>query len=259
MTVERPDIVLAIDTATRHAAVAAGTRDGEVIAERSWECRFRHGQEVLATLDRMLTGSGIDLGRVVAVIVGTGPGAFTGLRVGIATAKALAHGLGRPIAGIQSTLALADAAWRLDAGWATVPGRQMTVVMPAGPHDRYVARYRWRQAGGEPGGDEPGGGEPEGVGRPRLIAETDVPAIVAEAGQLVVAVDLAVGGSIGARSVEVGRGAQDGLGAALLRLGCRRIERGDTDDVAGLVPAYVTLPRGIAQESGEIAWSSDRR
>jgi tRNA threonylcarbamoyladenosine biosynthesis protein TsaB len=254
VTVEPPDVVLAIDTATRHAAVAAGTLDGEVIAERSWECGFRHGQEVLATLDRMLTGSGIDLGRVAAVVVGTGPGAFTGLRVGIATAKALAHGLGRPIAGIPSTLALADAAWRLDAGGVAVPGSEMTVVMPAGPHDRYVARYRWRPEGGEPGR-----GEPEGVGRPRVIAETDVPTIVAEAGELVVAVDLAVGGSIGARSVEIGRGARDGLGAALLRLGCRRIERGDTDDVAGLVPAYVTLPRGIARESGEIAWSSDRR
>jgi tRNA threonylcarbamoyladenosine biosynthesis protein TsaB len=264
VTVERPDVVLAIDTATRHAAVAAGTRDGEVIAERSWECGFRHGQEVLATIDRMLTGSGIDLGRVVAVVVGTGPGAFTGLRVGIATAKALAHGLGRPIAGIPSTLALADAAWRVDAGGATATGSEMTVVMPAGPHDRYVARYRWRQGGGEAGRGEPGDGdagrgEPEGVGRPRLIAETDVPAVVAEAGWLVVAVDLAAGGSIDARSVEIGRSAQDGLGASLLRLGCRRIARGDTDDVAGLVPAYVTLPRGIAEESGEIAWSSDRR
>jgi len=254
VTVERRDVVLAIDTATRHAAVAAGTCAGEPIAERSWECGFRHGQEVLATLDRLLVESGVDLGRVAALVVGTGPGAFTGLRVGIATAKALAHGLGCPIVGIPSTLALADAAWRLEAGGAAAPVGEMTVVMPAGPHDRYVARYRWRQAGGEPGG-----GEPEGAGGPRLIAETDVPGVVAAAGGRLVAVDLAVGGSIEARSVEIGRCAQDDLGAALLRLGCGRIARGEIDDLAGLVPAYVTLPRGIAGESGEIAWSSDRR
>jgi hypothetical protein len=74
-----------------------------------------------------------------------------------------------------------------------------------------------------------------------------------------VAMDLAIGGSIDARSVEIGRCAQAGLGPALLRLGCGRLARGDLDDLAGLVPAYVTLPRGIARESGEIAWSSDRR
>jgi tRNA threonylcarbamoyl adenosine modification protein YeaZ len=242
-------VVLAIDTSARHAAVAAGTAAGELIAERSWECGFRHGQEVLATLDRLLVRSGIDLGRVAALVVGTGPGAFTGLRVGIATAKALAHGLGCRIVGIPSTLALADATWRLGAGAAAGPGSEMTVVMPAGPHDRYVALYRWSR----------GGGEPEGVGGPLLIAETDVPGVVAAAGRLIVAVDLAVGGSIDARSVEIGRCAQDGIGAALLRLGCGRIARGDIDDVASLVPAYVALPRGIAVESGEIAWSSDRR
>ena len=248
MTVIGRDVVLAIDTATRRAALAAGTETGELLAERSWDCGFRHGQELLAALDRLLARSDVDLGRVGAVVVGTGPGTFTGLRVGIATAKALAHGLGCRIVGIPSTLALAVAAGRLEGFEAAGTGTEMTLIMPAGPHDRYVARYRWS---GE-------GVEPEEVSGPRLIAEADVPGAIAAAGRLIVATDLAVGGSIEARSVEIGRCAQDGLGASLLRLGCGRLARGELDDLAGLVPAYITLPRGIARESGEIAWSSDR-
>src|SRR4029077_14054266 len=58
-----------------------------------------------------------------------GPGGFTGLRVGLATAKTLAHGLGRPIVGIGTAVALAAAS--SDTG-------ALTVVLPAGPRDRYL-------------------------------------------------------------------------------------------------------------------------
>ena len=57
-----------------------------------------------------LNGAWIEPARIAAVVVGTGPGAFTGLRVGIATAKGLAHALRRPIIGISTADALlADA------------------------------------------------------------------------------------------------------------------------------------------------------
>jgi hypothetical protein len=56
-----------------------------------------------------------------------------------------------------------------------------------------------------------------------------------------------------------GRRALDGIGRALLRLGAARLGRGDTDDLGRLVPAYVTLPRGVVAESGEIEWSRDPR
>ena len=50
-----------------------------------------------------------------------------------------------------------------------------------------------------------------------------------------------------------------GLGAALLRLGARRLALGGGDDLAGLVPEYVTLPRGIEREKGVVTWSHDPR
>ena len=49
------------------------------------------------------------------------------------------------------------------------------------------------------------------------------------------------------------------LAAELLRLGAARLAAGDADDLALLVPDYVTLPRGVAATSGEVAWSRDPR
>jgi hypothetical protein len=75
--------------------------------------------------------------------------------------------------------------------------------------------------------------------------------------ETLVAVDL--GGRAPATAVELGDLARRGLGAALLVLGAARLAAGDVDDLAGLVPDYVTLPRGVQAEGGEVAWSHDRR
>ena len=49
------------------------------------------------------------------------------------------------------------------------------------------------------------------------------------------------------------------LGASLLALGAARLAAGQVDDLAGLVPEYVTLPRGVTTQSGEVSWSRDPR
>jgi hypothetical protein len=59
-------------------------------------------------------------------------------------------------------------------------------------------------------------------------------------------------------ALALGEIAEDGLGAALVRLGAERIAAGG-DDVARLVPEYVTLPRGITAVKGEVRWSRDHR
>jgi hypothetical protein len=76
-------------------------------------------------------------------------------------------------------------------------------------------------------------------------------------GTTLVAVDLA--GRAPAEACALGEQALAGLGAALLRLGANRLAAGDEDDLAGLVPEYVTLPRGIVRESGTVTWSHDPR
>jgi tRNA threonylcarbamoyladenosine biosynthesis protein TsaB len=177
---------------------------------------YRHGEELLVRVEALLEERGTARAALGGLVVGTGPGAFTGLRVGIATAKGLAHALGLPLAGVPTSSALIDAA----AARLGVDPAVVVLLQPAGPSDRVVSR---RSAASRilPGGTEPELGP----------------------GDVVVAVDL--GGRAPAEAVARGEAARDGLPVALLALGARRLAADDADDLARLVPEYVTLPRGI--------------
>ena len=85
--------LLVIDTATTHAVVALGAPDGALLDERSWVAGYRHGEELLARIEGLLRDRASSPAALGGIVVGTGPGAFTGLRVGIATAKGLAYAL----------------------------------------------------------------------------------------------------------------------------------------------------------------------
>ena len=100
-----PVIVVGIDTSTPQTSVAIGT-DVEVLASVSIAGRARQ-ESVTPALQQLLAWSDIDLHRVGGIAVGIGPGLFTGLRVGVQTAKTLAQVLGVPIVGITSLDALA--------------------------------------------------------------------------------------------------------------------------------------------------------
>ncbi len=99
-------LVLGIETSTRHASVAIAT-ESEVVA--SYELgRGRSQDEVLMpAAQRMLADAELSWSQLGGVAVGLGPGLFTGLRVGIATAKTLAQTLNVQIAGLSSLDVLA--------------------------------------------------------------------------------------------------------------------------------------------------------
>jgi tRNA threonylcarbamoyladenosine biosynthesis protein TsaB len=104
--------VIGFDTATEDTAVAA-TRDGEVLFSCSVKLpqgeRPLHATQLLPELERAAEAAG-GWGLVGRIAVGTGPGSFTGLRIGIATAKALAQALGIELAGVCTLAALARGA-----------------------------------------------------------------------------------------------------------------------------------------------------
>lgn len=220
--------LLAIDTATTTIVVAAGSPDGALRDEEAFEGRYRHSQELLPAIARLTERAGLGLADVAGIVAGTGPGAFTGLRVGLATAKTLAHELGRPIVGVSTAEALLTAVEGADALW-----------LPSGPHDRVLVTP---------------GAEPAVV---RGREDRPVPA------DRVLAVDL--DGRASDEALALGRQAVAGLGAALLRLGGARLARGDSDDPERLVPRYASPPRGMPldgpaqQPDGGVAWSRDRR
>ena len=103
-------IVLAVDTSTDMLACAvARVADGavEVLASADHLCRRKANVELVGTCERALADAGLGMADVDAVLVGRGPGSFTGVRIGIATAKGLACGLGRPLYGTSALDAMA--------------------------------------------------------------------------------------------------------------------------------------------------------
>ena len=94
-------LTLAFDTATS-AATAALVRDGEVLGER-----VSRAVRVLEDADELLREAGAERSELTGVVVGTGPGSFTGLRMGLAAARGLALALDVPVAGVSTLDALA--------------------------------------------------------------------------------------------------------------------------------------------------------
>jgi tRNA threonylcarbamoyl adenosine modification protein YeaZ len=227
--------LLAIDTATSRIVVAAAAPDGALLGVTTWTAGRTHGEQLLPAVGRLHGEANLRRSRIRGVVVGTGPGAFTGLRVGLATAKALAHELDVPVVGVstgEALIAAAVAAGSVDG--VAVDADRVVLLLPAGPNDRHAVRA------GQGAMLLPGGSEP-------ALLDGDV----------LVAVDL--DGRAPADALARGEDARKGLAAALAGIGARRLAAGDHDDLARLVPEYVTLPRGVTAVGGEVAWLRDRR
>jgi tRNA threonylcarbamoyladenosine biosynthesis protein TsaB len=98
--------LLAIDTASPIASVALVT-DDQVLAEATSDSRG-HRADLLVLIDGVCTRAGVTPRELAAIVVGAGPGSFTGLRIGMATAKGIAFALGRPLWAVSSLAALAS-------------------------------------------------------------------------------------------------------------------------------------------------------
>lgn len=219
--------LLALDTATSTVVVAAGTLDGQLIAVETFAAGHRHSEHLLPALERLILAAGLELAALRGVIAGTGPGAFTGLRVGLSTAKTLAHELDLPLTPVSSAEALLEA-----AGPADPPPR---LWLPAGPHERLAV-------------------DPGGAPRRERDRSADEPPATD------VAVDL--DGRAAADALARGRAAVERLPSVLLRLGADRLARGQTADPRTVVPEYVTPPRGMdpgLDLEGGVAWSRGPR
>jgi tRNA threonylcarbamoyladenosine biosynthesis protein TsaB len=115
-------IVLGIESATDLVGAAVGDGDG-ARAVLSVVGRRRHAETLAPAITEVLAEVGIGLGQLDAVALDVGPGLFTGLRVGVATAKGLAQALGIGVLALNSLEILAAAAF--DSGW---PGTVVPIV-----------------------------------------------------------------------------------------------------------------------------------
>jgi len=101
-------LFLAIDTTTAVCSVALG-RDGGLLAEYLLNIKKTHSQRLMPLIISMLRDSDVDRRRLDGICVAVGPGSFTGIRIGMATARGLAQGLGIPLVGVNTLEALAGA------------------------------------------------------------------------------------------------------------------------------------------------------
>jgi tRNA threonylcarbamoyl adenosine modification protein YeaZ len=136
-------LLLAMDTSS--SVVAGAVHDGRsVLVAEHVEGAQAHGELLAPVLKRVLSAAGVAPRELTHIGVGVGPGPFTGLRVGIVTARVMADALGIPVHGVCSLDVLAHA--------AGLAGTAYTVATDARRREVYWRRY---DASGEPIG-EPG-------------------------------------------------------------------------------------------------------
>lgn len=127
-------LILATDTSTSVNSVAL-CRGDSLLAEVGVESGRRHAERLIATVDWVLAEAGIPLAEVEVLAVATGPGSFTGLRIGTATFKGLALAAQKPLVAVPTLAALS----RLAPGWQGA----VCTLLDARMQEVYAAAYRW--------------------------------------------------------------------------------------------------------------------
>ncbi len=125
--------LLALETATSAQSVAL-VEDERLLAKQSYEAQGNRGGLLLPTVDQVLQKAGLAARDLDAVAVSVGPGSFTGLRVGLATAKGLALGSGARLAGVSTLETLAE-------GYALTDGT-ICALLDAYRGEVYMALFR---------------------------------------------------------------------------------------------------------------------
>jgi tRNA threonylcarbamoyl adenosine modification protein YeaZ len=126
-------LLLALDTATPSVGVAV-CADGRPLARRCVVDARRHGELLAVGIREVLREAGLTVRQLDGVAVGVGPGPYTGLRVGLVTARSLGHASGIAVHGVCSLDVLAAAAARQAAG-------EFLVATDARRKEVYWARY----------------------------------------------------------------------------------------------------------------------
>lgn len=138
-------LILAIETATLAGSMAIA-RGAEVVRSCNGDPAVSHSNTLLADLDALLRESEIELSEIDLFAVAVGPGSFTGLRIGIATVKALAATLDRPCAAIPTLQAVAL------AGGVT---ENLVALLPAGRGEVFAQLFSVTTDGAVTPLDEP--------------------------------------------------------------------------------------------------------
>jgi tRNA threonylcarbamoyladenosine biosynthesis protein TsaB len=128
-------LILAIETATRAGSVAVA-KGRNVLASRVGDAAVSHSANLIELIDQVLHDAGAKLSDIDLFAAAVGPGSFTGLRIGLATVKALAHCTGRRVSGVSTLAAIAHA--------SGIDGVVVS-LLPAGRGEVFAQRFATEQ------------------------------------------------------------------------------------------------------------------
>jgi tRNA threonylcarbamoyladenosine biosynthesis protein TsaB len=216
--------LLALDTATRHASVAV-CEETQVLAEAEQEVTT-HSEGLLSLIDGALRRAGLSLSDLDAVVCGRGPGSFTGLRIGLSTAKGLCLAARKPLVCLSSLLPLGAAVAEARSGSDDL----VAAILDARRQEVFLGLFR---AGCLL--------EPESLRRPpdlaADLAARDEPVLLAGDGALLYR-DL-LQSALGERGALAPEGCHAIHARYLALAALPRLRDGEVDDLAEAVPHYL--------------------
>lgn len=124
-------VILAIETATRAGSVAV-SRGEKILASISGEAASSHSTDLIENIDQVLRETGLQLGDVDLFAAASGPGSFTGLRIGLATVKSMAVAMDKKCTGVSTLAAVAHAAGQ---------SARTVALLPAGRGEVFAQMY----------------------------------------------------------------------------------------------------------------------
>ncbi len=131
--------VLAIETSTMLGGVAVADRQKGLIAEMRLNVKTTHSERLMTVIDNVLKQSELDLADIDAFAVAIGPGSFTGLRIGLSTAKGLSYATGKKIVTVPTLEAFA---WNF-----TYSIHPVCLMLDARKSEVYTAVFKWEEGG----------------------------------------------------------------------------------------------------------------
>ena len=233
-------IILGIESAALTASTAIVT-DGILTAEYTVNHKKTHSQTLLPMLDEICRMAELDKTKIDAIAVSAGPGSFTGLRIGAATAKGLGLALERPIVPVPTLEGLAYNLYGTDA--------LICPVMDARRSQVYNGLYRFDEAG-----EMVRLAGPRALGMKELLEELKIQAEpVLFLGDGVPVFENEIQAALGKMALFAPASAARQRAAAVAALGRKLLERGECVSAAGFAPFYLRISQAERERARKLA------
>lgn len=220
-------LILGIDTSTSVCSLALYD-GGKVLCSWSVDNGFTHSEKMMQQLDMMLEHSNIDKKQIQGISVSIGPGSFTGLRIGIASAKTMAYALKIPICGVSTLTALA---YNLP-----VDGVWLSPLVDGQKGNVYQAVYQWRD------------GRLQTIKDVEFLPYSEALSFLEQSGKSCLLMGDEFAGELPLNVRKAAANCIKPNAAGVAMLGYERLVNGEGDDVFNLQPYY------MKKSEAEILW-----